>query len=147
MASRKRKQQQDRERRSLQQSEGGITKYFRVASFIDDAASDHVSDYLDTPEESHVEPPAPSPQFEAPSVPLSLDGRSVPLSLERATFIRRPVDADTVLNDLGLVIKDSMPDSEVSTAVSGLNAGQKYSLLTNHYKPGQNFIFPKTFGD
>ena len=39
-----------------------ITKYFRVASFIDDAASDHVSGHLDTPEESHVEPPAPSPQ-------------------------------------------------------------------------------------
>ena len=133
MASRKRKQQQDRERRSLLQSEGGITKYFRVASFIDDAASDHVSDYLDTPEESHVEPPAPSPQVEAPSAPKGP--------------IRQPVDADTVLNDLGLVIKDSIPDSEVSTAVSGLNAGQKYSLLTNHYKPGQNFIFPKTFGD
>ena len=99
MASRKRKQQQDRERRSLQQSEGGITKYFRIASFIDDAASDHVSDYLDTPEESHVEPPTPSPQVEAPSAPKGP--------------IRRPVDADTVLNDLGLVIKDSMPDSEL----------------------------------
>ena len=37
-----------------------------------------------------------------------------------------------------------MPDSEVSAAVSGLNAGRKYSLLTNHYRPGQNFMFPKT---
>ena len=79
MVSRKRKQQQDRERGSL--SEGCITKYFRVASFTDDAAIDHVTDHLDTPEESHVEPPAPSPQTEAPSAP------------EGST--RRPVDVST----------------------------------------------------
>ena len=36
---------------------------------------------------------------------------------------------------------------EVSTAVSGVIAGQKYSLLTNHYRPGGNFMFPKTFSD
>ena len=92
-----------------------------------------MTDHFDTPEEAQVEPPAPSPQVEAPNAP------------EAPT--RRPVDADTVLNDLGLVIKDLMPDSEVSTAVSDLNAGQKYSLLTNHYRPGRNFMFPKTFSD
>ena len=87
-----------------------ITKYFQVASpiIIDNAANDHVSDHSDTPEESHIEPPAPSPQVEGP--------------------IAQPIDEDNVLNDLGLVIKESMTESEVSTAVSGLMLG-RISLL------------------
>ena len=104
-----------------------ITKYFRVASPIDDAVNDYVSDHSDTTEESHIEPPAPSPQADGP--------------------IAQPIDEDSVLNDLGLVIKESMTDSEVSTSVAGVNAGQKYTLLTNHYRPGRNFMFPKTFSD
>ena len=105
MAFRKRKQDRERD------SEGCIIKYFRVASPIDDAVNDYVSDHSYTTEESHIEPPAPSPQADGP--------------------IAQPIDEDNILNNLGLVIKESMTDSEVSTSVAGLNAGQKYTLLTN----------------
>ena len=51
-------------------------------------------------------------------------------------------DSDSI-NDLGLIFGESMTDSEVSRAISGLTPGQKYSLLTKNYKPGRNFVFPK----
>ena len=51
------------------------------------------------------------------------------------------------MNDLGLVIREAMTDSEVSRAVLGLTSGQKYTLLTSHYRPEWNFVFPKTFSD
>ena len=44
------------------------------------------------------------------------------------------------INDLGFVVGKTMTDSEVSSTVSGLTAGLKYTLLTNHYRPGNNFV-------
>ena len=55
------------------------------------------------------------------------------------------VEASDVLNDLGCVIKPSMRCEEVSRAVSELSAGQKYKLLTDHYKPNADFPFPCVF--
>ena len=44
----------------------------------------------------------------------------------------------TISNDLGLI-----PMTEVSRTISGLIPGQKYTLLTEHYKPDHSFWFPK----
>ena len=56
---------------------------------------------------------------------------------------RRPASLDGNVNDIGVIIKELMTDSGVSTDVLGLTAGQKYTLLSQHYKPGPNFVFPK----
>ena len=50
-------------------------------------------------------------------------------------------------NDLGLVIRESITDSEVPRAVLGLTPGQKHTLLTEHYKPSKNFMFPQIFNN
>ena len=54
-------------------------------------------------------------------------------------------EASDVLNDLGYIIKPLMCCEEVSGAVSSLSAGQKYKLLTDHYKPSDNFPFRPVF--
>ena len=120
MAFRKR-QEQERD------SEACITKYFRVNSPVDDTASDNVSGS----EVSHSE-----------AAPVS-----APSSRASEDTIAQSTDSDGIVNDIGQVIKESMTDSEVSAVVSGLNAGQKYTLLTNYYRPDRNYIFPKTYSD
>ena len=40
-----------------------------------------------------------------------------------------------------------MTDNEVSRAISALTPGQKYTLLTDHFKPSQSFIFPKVYSN
>ena len=72
---------------------------------------------------------------------------SAPSSRASEDTIAQSTDSDGVVNDIGQVIKESMTDSEVSAVVSGLNAGQKYTLLTNHYRPDRNYVFPKTYSD
>ena len=40
-----------------------------------------------------------------------------------------------------------MTESELSRALLGLTAGQKYTLLTKHYRLGQNYVFPTNFSN
>ena len=48
--------------------------------------------------------------------------------------------------DLGCIIKPSMTTlKEVCDAIDELDNGQKYKLLTEHFKPDASFSFPKTF--
>ena len=54
-------------------------------------------------------------------------------------------DQGTYINDLGQIGNETMNGVEVSEALLSLIAGQKYSLLTNHYKPAPKSLFPKTF--
>ena len=49
----------------------------------------------------------------------------------------------TILNDIGLIIKEGMSVEEVSHAVLALSPSQKYLLLTKHFKLEQQFVFPK----
>lgn len=51
----------------------------------------------------------------------------------------------SLINDIGFIIKPSMSVEEVSDAVNKLTNGKKYKLLQEHYKPGIDFVFPKTF--
>ena len=53
------------------------------------------------------------------------------------------------INDLGLILRETMTDSEVSRAISALTPGpgQKYTLLREHYKPSQSFVFPKVYSN
>ena len=54
-------------------------------------------------------------------------------------------EASDVLNDFGYIIIPLMCCKEVSCAVSSLNAGQKFKLLTDHDKPSVDFPFPRVF--
>lgn len=53
----------------------------------------------------------------------------------------------TILNDIGLIIKEGMSVEEVSHAVLALSPSQKYQLLTKHFKPDQQFLFPKIYSN
>ena len=53
-------------------------------------------------------------------------------------------EVSDVLNDLGY-IKPMMCCEEISCAVCSLSAGQKYKLLTEHYKLSVDFPFPRVF--
>ena len=56
-------------------------------------------------------------------------------------------DQGTYINDLGQIANETMNVVEASEALLSLTASQKYSLLTNHYKPDPKFLFPKTFSN
>ena len=49
--------------------------------------------------------------------------------------------------DLGQIIKSSMDSTEICRAVSKLTDGQRYKFLKEHYRPGTDFKFPKTFSN
>ena len=53
----------------------------------------------------------------------------------------------TILNDIGLIIKEGMSVEEVSHAVLALSLSQKYLLLTEHFKPDHQFLFPKIYSN
>ena len=52
---------------------------------------------------------------------------------------------DGIITDSGQVFNDLMTVAEISKAVSDLSLGEKYTLLTNHYRPSRKFKFPKVF--
>ena len=54
-------------------------------------------------------------------------------------------EASDVLNNLGYIIKPLMCCEEVSCSVSSLSVGQKYKLLTDHYKASIDVPFPRVF--
>ena len=56
-------------------------------------------------------------------------------------------DQGTYINDLGQIANETMNVVEASEALLSLTASQKYSLLTNHYKPDPKFLFPKIFSN
>jgi len=121
MASQKKKQ--------VQKREGCISKYFRVANPTTDAPSDNRGVSGNDRNVSPVECEnflGPSQQAECPSL--------------------WPADQVNII-DLGLVIRGLMMESEVSRAVLGFTASQKYTLLTKHYRPGRNYVLPMNFSN
>ena len=48
---------------------------------------------------------------------------------------------------LGQIANETMNVVEASEPLLSLTAGQKYSLITNHYKPVPKVLFPKTFSN
>ena len=52
----------------------------------------------------------------------------------------------TVLyNDIGTIVKPCISANEITASIKALSPGQKYILLTEHFFPGSDFSFPKTF--
>ena len=121
-------------KRKREREGASISKYFRVSNSSDSCEiSGQHTECSDESGETHdgVERDSSSETGHAElSVPLPVINEHM-----------------NCMNDLGLIIGEAVTDSEVSRAVLGLTSGQKYTLLTSHYRPERNFVFPKTFSD
>ena len=95
---------------------GPITKYFRQLA----------------PEEDHS-PQTLNEQQE--------DGAS----LDSAAPLSQASSVTHVENDIGSFIKPSMSVREITDAINNLSNGEKYKLLTDHYKPSSDYVFPRTY--
>ena len=50
-------------------------------------------------------------------------------------------------NDIGSIMTLSMSTDEVTHSVNSLSDGEKYKLLTDHFQPSSNFLFPNVFSN
>jgi len=66
-------------------------------------------------------------------------------AIRTSTPLHSTSSAASTLNDIGIVIKEGMSVEEVSHAVSALTPGEKYILLTKHFKPDRRFLFLKVY--
>ena len=115
-----------------------ITKFFRVVTPTTETSSGRTG--LRNPSDGHVS----DSDSESDSEPEDQntgggDADAGPNEVEQPPGIQP--DSDSV-NDLGLILRGAMTDNEVSRAILALTPGQKYTLLTDHFKPSQSFIFP-----
>ena len=123
-----------RKRRRGCEGEGSITKYFRVANLAESAAP--IAE--DTGRSVELTVGRPNPTTGEDNTPSDdhindvSDNDDKSGESERDDSVAGPSrKADSSISDLGLVIRESMTNSEVSTAVLGLTPGQKYTLLTS----------------
>ena len=113
-----------------------ITKYFHPLK--DPDASGTVADM------EPGEDPTPLPEKEGLSS-VNLDGHnSNNLSQGQAECHNESESSGISVNDLGHIIKPSMTNKEICDAVGKMDSGQKYQLLTEHFKPDVTFNFPRT---
>ena len=110
-----------------------IRKFFRPMSVEEDGVSDSEAEPMMTI--------TPEPESEQ-----GLSGASTSSSASD-TVSHKSDQSVGLVNDLGFIIKPSMTVNEVCQAVSKLTNGQKYQLLTDHYKPNIGFTFPKAFSN
>ena len=104
-----------------------LTKYFRAAS----------------PAQLQMDEDDVGPSDASTSESVS----TVSTSCDYASRDSSAMDDTVNVNDVGLIIKESMSNDEVSHAVSALSPGQKYAILTEHYVPGKSFSFPKIYNN
>lgn len=125
-----------------------ITKYFRTASpttkvptfesgSVSGTSSSNDPDGHYVTDTGHVSDHDSESSDSEPEEPEDAQGRGDgnigPALIEQHPTVR--LDSNSV-NDLGVILnRESMTVMEVSRAISGLTPGQRYTLLTDHYKP------------
>ena len=116
-----------------------ITKFFRVATPTTEAPTPEAGSGSMS---SSSDPDHVSTHSE-PEDTGGGDDDAGPTQVEQHSGVQPDSDDSDSINDLGLILRESLTVSEVSRAISGLTPGQKYTLLMEHYKPDRSFIFPK----
>ena len=47
--------------------------------------------------------------------------------------------------DIGTIVEECKGDEELISRVLSMSISEKYAVLKNHVRPGENFNYPKTF--
>ena len=126
-------------------SEGpGITKYFCVASSSSESGPQSSVAYSITDEaRSGTQSPASSAESSVVRTPNPDTVHATPEQPQPQPHQVRTQSLNN--NDIGSIVHSSMTSDEGSHAVGALTPGEKYTLLTEHYKSSHMFKFPKVF--